>query len=185
MTDCLEESEQLVGMLNALMAIAEAEAGAWKVSSQPVPATDLIRSVADLYALVGEDRDVAVEVDLEPNLVVPAHPELLRQAPANLVDNAVKSSPDGGRVVVASRLEGDDEVFRVRDEGPGIPPDEKERIGERLYRGDKSRHTPGLGLGLSFVKAIVKAHHGTVEVENGADRAVTFTVRLPHRAAVG
>lgn len=179
MSDCLEESEQLVGMLNALMAIAEAEAGALEIQSVPVPVSELIQSVADLYAFVGEDRDIRVEVDLEPDLVVAGHPELLRQALANLVDNAVKFSPDGGRVEIAARREGDEVIFLICDEGPGVPPDEAERIWERLYRGDKSRQTPGLGLGLSFVRAIVHAHRGSVEAENRPDGGAVFTVHLP------
>ena len=90
----------------------------------------------------------------------------LEQVAANLIDNAVKYTPPGGRVEVTVRREDGQAVLSVRDTGPGIPPDELPRIWDRLFRGDASRTERGLGLGLSLVRAIVEAHGGTVEVES-------------------
>ena len=103
----------------------------------------------------------------------------MRQAFANLLDNAIKYTPAGGRVRLACAMESGRATVRVGDSGPGIPPDEQPRIWERLYRGDKSRSQRGLGLGLSLVKAIVQAHHGDVSVQNRPGEGAEFTVYLP------
>jgi signal transduction histidine kinase len=98
---------------------------------------------------------------------------------ANLIDNAVKYTPAGGRVEVEVLREADAALLRVRDTGPGIPADELPRIFDRLFRGDTSRTERGLGLGLSLVKAIVEAHAGSVQVSSEPRRGSTFTVTLP------
>jgi signal transduction histidine kinase len=98
---------------------------------------------------------------------------------ANLIDNAVKYTPAGGRVMVEVAREPDAAILRVRDTGPGIPPDELPRIFDRLFRGDTSRTERGLGLGLSVVKAVTQAHGGTVDVKSTPDQGSTFTVSLP------
>ncbi len=103
----------------------------------------------------------------------------LEQVAANLIDNAVKFTPAGGRVEV--RVSRGDGVARleVRDTGPGIPPHELPRIWDRLFRGDRSRNERGLGLGLSLVRAIVQAHGGTVGVESVPGQGSTFTASFP------
>ena len=98
---------------------------------------------------------------------------------ANLIDNAVKYTPRGGRVDVDIRREGPAARLSVRDTGPGIPADELPRIWDRLFRGDTSRTERGLGLGLSLVKAIVEAHGGAASVDSQPGRGSTFTVSLP------
>jgi signal transduction histidine kinase len=101
---------------------------------------------------------------------------------ANLIDNAVKYTPPGGRVEVEVRKRGENgngALLRVRDTGPGIPTDELPRIFDRLFRGDTSRTERGLGLGLSLVKAVVEAHGGTVDVVSEPGRGSSFTVSLP------
>src|SRR6202035_2383081 len=103
----------------------------------------------------------------------------LEQVAANLIDNAVKYTPTGGRVEIDVRREDGHAVLTVRDTGVGIPADELPRIWDRLFRGDTSRTERGLGLGLSLVRAIVEAHGGTVSVDSQVGRGSTFTVRLP------
>jgi signal transduction histidine kinase len=130
---------------------------------------------------------VALRVRLEPDaasraigddVVVLADRTRLEQVAANLIDNAVKYTPPGGRVEVTAGREAGQAVLSVSDTGPGIPADELPRIWDRLFRGDASRTERGLGLGLSLVRAIVEAHGGTVEVESLPGRGATFTVRL-------
>jgi signal transduction histidine kinase len=113
------------------------------------------------------------------DIVVTADRTRLEQVAANLIDNAVKYTPPGGRVEVEVRREADAAILRVRDTGPGIPADELPRIFDRLFRGDTSRAERGLGLGLSLVKAIVEAHGGKVEVSSEPGAGSVFTVRLP------
>ena len=103
----------------------------------------------------------------------------LRQVAANLVDNACKYTPSGGRIEVRVATQGDRAVLSVSDSGPGVPESEQARIWERLYRGDKSRSETGLGLGLSLVRAVVTAHGGEVTVRNAPDGGAVFEVRLP------
>ena len=108
----------------------------------------------------------------------------MRQAFANLLDNALKYTSDGGNVRLTCAVESGCVNVRVRDTGMGIPPNEQPRIWERLYRGDKSRSQRGLGLGLSLVKAIVEAHYGKVEVRSESGRGAEFTVWLPKTVPV-
>ena len=102
----------------------------------------------------------------------------LEQVAANLIDNALKYTPFGGRVEIAVEREEEWAVLSVRDSGVGIPQEELPRIWDRLFRGDASRTERGLGLGLSLVRAIVAAHGGTVEVASEPGRGSTFKVRL-------
>jgi signal transduction histidine kinase len=120
-----------------------------------------------------------LSADAAADVVVVADRTRLEQVAANLIDNAVKYTPPGGRVDVEVKRTVDAAVLRVRDTGAGIPPDELPRIFDRLFRGDTSRTERGLGLGLSVVKAVVEAHHGTVDVVSEAGRGSVFTVSLP------
>src|SRR4029453_98907 len=117
-----------------------------------------------VYEDVAEDRQVIIDTDVQDRLTVTGDRDRLRQARGNLIDNAVKYTQPGGRVTVSARRDGNTVRLEVTDTGIGIPPHDLPRIWERLFRGDQSRAERGLGLGLSLVRAIVTAHHGTVEV---------------------
>jgi signal transduction histidine kinase len=194
LADALEESEQVLTMLKALMDIAEAEAGAMKLDLSTFNVPDLVRRVLDLYGVIAEEKSISLTADLPATLELQADRVRFQQALANLVDNAIKYTPKEGRVVVKAEAvpAGVDGARRagtgpsapavrvtITDTGMGIGTDEISRIWERLYRGDKSRHEKGLGLGLSLVKAVVQAHHGSVEVSSQPDRGSVFTVTLP------
>jgi len=103
----------------------------------------------------------------------------MRQVFANLLDNALKYTPSGGKVTIALREEPGQAIAIFRDNGMGIPLEEQDKIWSRLYRGDKSRSQRGLGLGLSLVKAIVEAHGGKVAVSSKVGEGSEFTVSLP------
>lgn len=179
LSTCLEESERILSMLDTLMDISEAETGTMRLVTSSVPLQELVREVASVYEDVAEDRQIALSTAVEAGVTVQADRDRLRQVLANLVDNAIKYTPGGGRVTVsAARADG---VIRleVTDTGPGIAGHDLPRIWERLYRGDQSRAERGLGLGLSLVRAIVSAHGGTVDVRTSAGQGSTFTVTLP------
>lgn len=184
LADCLEESERLMMTLNALMDISEAESGAMKLTLDEVRLTALIDDVIELYRYVAEENQVSLLGRSAGDLSVRADGARLRQVLANLVDNAIKYTPAGGRVEIAGSLDEDKIVVAVRDTGIGIPEQEMARIWERLYRGDKSRSQRGLGLGLSLVQAVIRAHGGQVEVSTNRPAGTCFTVTLPRRPKV-
>jgi signal transduction histidine kinase len=177
--DCLEESDRALTMLNTLMEVAEAETGAMRLSKERVDLEEVVRDVTDLYSIVAEERGAKLATRIESRPSVRADPTRLRQALANLVDNALKYGGKGNTVTITLDREGSDAVLSVKDTGPGIPVEEQPRIWERLYRGEKGKDERGLGLGLSFVRAIVEAHDGKVEVSSTVGEGATFRIRLP------
>jgi signal transduction histidine kinase len=181
--DCLEESDRVLTMLNTLMEVAEAQTGAMRLARTRVELDEVVRDVVDLYALVAEERGATVATRVSGKVAANADPTRIRQALANLLDNALKYGGKGNAVTVSLDRDGDDAVLAVADTGPGIPASDLPRIWERLYRGDRSRSERGLGLGLSFVRAIVEAHGGRAGVESEVGRGATFRIRLPALAA--
>jgi signal transduction histidine kinase len=174
----IEETDRVLVMLNTLMDISEAESGAMQLRREPVRLAEVAARAVDLYKDVADAKGVAVEASTD-DVVIAADPTRLEQVAANLLDNAIKYTPAGGRVAVTVKRDGDDAVLVVADSGPGIPADELPRIWERLFRGDASRTERGLGLGLSLVKAIVEAHGGTAEAASTLGQGAVFTVRIP------
>jgi signal transduction histidine kinase len=112
-------------------------------------------------------------------MVITADGKRMRQVFTNLLDNAIKYNLSGGEVVIKARQDPARTIITFEDTGVSIASEEVDKIWDRLYRGDKSRSQPGLGLGLSLVRAVVRAHHGTVEVESTNGKGSTFTVVLP------
>jgi signal transduction histidine kinase len=179
LADCVEETDRVLVMLNTLMDISEAESGAMPLQRQPIALADVVERAIDLYRDVAEAKLVTLSAETDRAVQVFADRVRLEQVAANLIDNAVKYTPRGGRVEVNVKREDGRAVLGVKDSGPGIPADEQPRIWERLFRGDASRAERGLGLGLSLVKAIVEAHGGTVGVDSEPGRGATFVVSLP------
>jgi signal transduction histidine kinase len=177
--DCLEESDRILSMLNTLMDISEAETGTMRLALDRVPLGALAREVAELYEDVAAERHVTLEIADDPSAVVTGDRDRLRQALANLVDNALKYGPPRGTVTVEVRHAGAEAIVEVRDQGPGIPEGEQSRVWDRLFRGDRSRAERGLGLGLSLVRAYVRAHGGRVAVESAPGAGSTFRLALP------
>jgi len=179
LADCVEESDRVLTMLTALMDITEAEAGVMKLNLEKTSIASLLKNVVELYELVAEEKHITVATGFVEPCEAVVDATRMRQAFANLLDNALKYTPDGGNVRLTCAVESADVTVRVRDNGIGIPPDEQPRIWERLYRGDKSRSQRGLGLGLSLVKAIVEAHHGKVSVQSKPGEGSEFIVNIP------
>jgi heavy metal sensor kinase len=179
LADCLEESERILIMTNTLMDIAEAETGTLPLNRARVNLAGLLADVLDLYRCVAEEKQIAVTTDYPAELWVTADGNRLRQALANLLDNALKYTSLGGRVEVKAREEDKQAIVAFQDTGMGIPPEDLPRIWERLYRGDQSRSQRGLGLGLSLVRAIIQAHGGQVSVTSAPGVGSTFEIALP------
>jgi signal transduction histidine kinase len=179
LSDCMEESEKILTMLNTLMDISEAETGAMKLDLKDVDLSVIIKEVVDLYQYVAEEKGVQVEVGPSKGLQVKADPVRMRQVLANLLDNAIKYTSSGGWVHLEAAQNELGTEISVRDNGVGIPPEDLPRIWNRLYRGDRSRSEKGLGLGLSLVKAIIQAHKGRIEARSEVNKGSVFKITLP------
>jgi signal transduction histidine kinase len=183
LADCIDESDQLLTMLNTLMDISEAETGTLKLALESVNVSTIVEAAVDLYRHVAEDKHIVVSTASDPTLWLMADRSRLRQVLANLLDNAIKYTPVGGRVDVEAVRRQSVAIISVRDTGIGVMAHEAPRIWDRLYRGAHSRSERGLGLGLSLVRAIVMAHRGRVDVSSAPGGGSTFTIALPLSAA--
>ena len=179
LADSVDESDRVLHLLEALLDISAAEAGALKLNRDRIDLRTLGDRAADLYREVAEEKKITVTLDQPEAVELDADAIRLGQAINNLIDNALKYTPEGGRVTLALRAEPRAALVTVTDNGPGVPVAERDAIFRRLYRGDASRSQRGLGLGLSMVKAIVEAHGGTVDVNDAPGGGACFTVRLP------
>jgi signal transduction histidine kinase len=179
LADSMEESERVLTMLKTLMDISEAETGTLKLDLATLNLPRLIKDVVDLYQILAEEKKITLEARVPGELCFPADRNRIQQVLANLVDNAIKYTPEGGHVEVTAARQDHEIILQVQDTGTGISSEDLPRIWDRLYRGDKSRNEKGLGLGLSLVKAVVQAHHGSVAVSSEIGKGSRFTVRLP------
>jgi signal transduction histidine kinase len=140
----------------------------------------IVSQVVDLYSYFAEERRIALESQVEFDRPIEVDREQIKRALANLVDNAIKYTPEGGKVGLEVRRADEEWVrFDVRDDGIGIPDGDRPQIWNRLFRGDKSRSQPGLGLGLSLAKAIVEAHQGRIGLESAQGQGSVFSIWLP------
>jgi signal transduction histidine kinase len=182
LADCVEESERVLNMLNTLMDITEAEAGMMKLQRERVDLSDLVREVVELYEYVAEEKKISIHMELpQSSVIAPVDRTRMRQVFANLLDNAIKYTPESGSVTISVRCEPDEAMVLFRDTGIGIAAHEQDKIWTRLFRGDKSRSQRGLGLGLSLVKAVVEAHGGKVSVSSKVNEGSEFKVKLPKK----
>jgi two-component system sensor histidine kinase BaeS len=180
MSSLLEEALLLQHVIDDLQDLSAADAGELRLHPQPVDLADLLPAVADAFAASADRAGVALAVRA-PHALVTADPIRLRQAIGNLVTNALRHTPAGGRVTLSTRTEADAQVIDVADTGPGLSAAEQALVFERFWRAEKSRsrQTGGSGLGLSIVRKLAEAHGGTVTVRSEPGAGATFTLRLP------
>ena len=179
LAETIEESDRVLGMLTTLMDITEAETGAMRLHKSSEDLAAIAREAIELYDLVSSERGVHIVTRLAPGVIVSVDRARIRQVCANLIDNAVKYTAPGGRVEVTVTSEGTTGIVSIADTGMGISPEDRPRVWDRLYRGDRSRTERGLGLGLSLVRAVVEAHGGEVRLQSEVGVGSTFEVRLP------
>jgi PAS domain S-box-containing protein len=150
--------DQSLTTITSLLRITEIEHSRRREGFSEIQLAPLIREVGDLYDPIAEDKGVTLRVETPEGACVNGDRDLLFEAVTNLVDNAVKFTPEGGRVELTLLHQEGETVIRVSDTGPGIPEIEREAVTQRFYRSDKNRNIKGLGLGLSMVAAIIKLH---------------------------
>lgn len=159
--------DQSLTIITALLRLAEIENSRRSAAFGDVPLHQMLREVCDIYEPIAENKNINLRVEVGHRLDVRGDRDLLLEAVANLVDNAIKFTPEGGRVNI-ELLRGDGEtIIRVTDTGSGIGEQEREAVLRRFYRSDKIRSTPGVGLGLNLVAAIVKLHGFRLAIHPG------------------
>jgi signal transduction histidine kinase len=161
LSGAIREIDEVVRIFEALLRIAEIESGHRRAAFARVDLAEVASDVAELYQPLAEARGLALGVDTAP-ASCDGDRTLLAQAVANLVDNAIKYTPAGGRVTVAVARQPGQAVLTIADNGPGVPQGERDRIKERFYRLERSRSSPGSGLGLSLVVSVAKLHGGAL-----------------------
>ena len=171
----LGETARLRSTFDALLRIARLETGRHVLARREVELARLLRDAAEFHCPDAEDQGKSLVVDVDDRLRADADPDLLFQAVSNLLDNAIKHTPAGSRIRLVGRTEPDGASVEVADDGVGIPEQHRARVLERFYRAPGSQHTPGLGLGLSLVDAVARAHGATLEI---ADAGPGLRVRL-------
>jgi signal transduction histidine kinase len=158
----------VTAVFQALLRIAEIEAGARRSAFAEVDMGPLLADLAELYGAAAEERGLALVLDVPDTLSLLGDRELIQQAVANLLDNAVKFSPRGGRIVLSAMALGRQVRVCVTDQGPGIPEADRGRAADRFFRGEQARNTPGSGLGLALVQAVAMLHDGTLLLEDAS-----------------
>ncbi|MCX6549759.1 MAG: HAMP domain-containing sensor histidine kinase [Acidobacteria bacterium] len=181
-----DETIKLEQIIGDLLDLARFESGGLALSCDDVPVTRLFQRVVDRHERETIEKQIALETNIEPGLeLLWGDASRLEQALQNLVANAVRHTPDGGRVTLAAEKQGGRVHLSVRDTGPGVPADHLPRIFDRFYKADQSRSDPysksRSGLGLSIVKAIVERHSGTVTARNCDGGGAEFVIDLPPR----
>ncbi|WP_040855678.1 sensor histidine kinase [Thiorhodovibrio frisius] len=166
--EAVTDAEELLATFNALLRIARIESGSRRAAFASFNLADLVRDLAELYEPLAAEREQRLEVTAPAELWLVGDRDLLFQACANLVDNAIKYTPAIGLIALAASGQGREVRVTVADSGPGIPPEWREKVCERFFRLDGSRSSPGSGLGLSLVRAVAELHRGKLELGDNA-----------------
>ena len=184
--DTIEESEGLIRTFDALLMIARAESGEIRDGMAEFDIADVARDVGELYEPLAEDKGLKLQIETNEHATVKGNRELVSQALANLVDNAIKYAAPGAKqangeragIVVETSADKDHIMLSVSDHGPGIPAGDRSRVVERFVRLEQSRTEPGSGLGLSLVSAVARLHGGELKLEDNAP-GLTARIALP------
>ena len=177
----LEEILRMSKIIDNLLTLGKADIGAAEVTFSEVELKELVAELYEDSVVLAEQKEICVELKEASPIVIVGDRVRLRQLFLNLVDNAIKYTPEGGHVWLSVRRENGSAVFEVQDTGIGIPAGEQQKVFNRFYRVDKarSRERGGSGLGLSIAKWIAELHRGSISVASEHGKGSTFTVRLP------
>jgi signal transduction histidine kinase len=182
--DCRAIAKQLGQLVERIMTLASLDAGTAHTSVQQTDAAELVTGCAAVIRPLAEAHGLTLQVEVEEGLELTTDRDKLREVLMNLLHNAVEYNQPGGRLDFNARRDGDSVVFEIRDTGIGVPADLREKIFERFFRADASRHATGVhaGLGLAIVKEYVQRLNGTITLQSETNVGSTFTVRLPAAA---
>jgi signal transduction histidine kinase len=177
---CVADSDRLLNTFNALLRISRIESGAYRAAFRKIDLAEIVQDTCDLYRASADERNISIELDVATPSQIFGDRELLAQALANLLDNAVKYAPQGGRITVTVRPENDHCQIIVADNGDGVAKADVHRIEQRFVRLDTSRTAPGNGLGLALVRAVVDQHRGRLSFDDN-NPGLKVTLELPRR----
>ena len=178
----IAETDQLIATFNALLLIAETDAGTTRAAMSPLNLGEVAADVAELYEPLAEENKVALLLLPGPSAGIEGNRSLIAQALANLVDNAIKYTPAGGQVRIRTAVTEAGVELSVADSGPGIPLADRPRVTERFVRLEASRNSPGTGLGLSLVAAVAHYHNAELVLDDNAPSGLKAVLRFPRTA---
>jgi heavy metal sensor kinase len=177
----LEEVDRMSNLVDTLLRLSRGDAGTIRLRQEPTDLGELAREAASSLGILAEERTQTIDVNIDEGLVVPVDPLVLREALTNILDNAIKYSPNGATVGIRVERVGDRAVIGITDQGPGVAPEHRELIFGRFFRVDQSRTRSGggAGLGLAIAKWAVEIHGGQLTVQDGLRGGSEFQIRLP------
>jgi heavy metal sensor kinase len=176
----IEECDRLLDMINTMLIISRTEAGVSQLDCQKLDIAGLVRDACNIFQAPAEDKGLSMICDGPESIDIYGDIRLIQRMVANLLDNAIKYTPVDGAIDVTTSAGGDGSIrIAVKDSGMGISEPDLAHVFERFYRCDPSRSQPGTGLGLSFARAVARAHNGDITVTSTSNQGCTFTVMLP------
>jgi heavy metal sensor kinase len=179
----LEEVDRMSGLVDTLLRLSHADAGTIRLNREQMDVGQLVRDVASSLSILAEERNQTIGFDIADRIVVPIDRLVLREALTNVLDNAIKYSPVGSTITVRVGQAGEQALVTVADQGPGVPPEHRERIFHRFFRVDEARTRDhgGAGLGLAIAKWAVEMHGGQITVDERSGGGSEFRILLPLR----
>jgi signal transduction histidine kinase len=178
----MADLDGIVGVFQALLRISEIEAGARRSAFAPLDLAPVLQDLVELYDAAAEESGLSLQAHISASLPSFGDRDMLQQAVANLLDNAIKFSPRGGVIAVSADAEAGVVRIEVADQGAGIPETDRVRATERFFRGEQARSTPGSGLGLALVQAVAQLHGGELQLGD-AKPGLRATLVLPMKSA--
>lgn len=176
----VEECDRLLDMINTMLTISQTEAGVSPFERAPVDLIAIVREACDLFGPLAEEKSVELDMRIDGQAWLAGDQRMLQRMVANMIDNAIKYTPAGGRIAVELTPESAKQVrLTVQDTGIGISAEDQPRIFERFFRSDQARTQGGAGLGLSLAQAIARVHGGRIEVQSALNQGSTFAITLP------
>ena len=178
----IAETDQLIGTFNALLLIAETDAGTTRAAMSPLDLGSVAADVVELYEPLADEKKVSLALVSGAPVAIEGNRSLIAQALANLVDNAIKYTPAGGKARIRIAVSPESVDLSVADSGPGIPLADRTRVTERFVRLEASRNSPGTGLGLSLVAAVAHFHSAELVLEDNMPTGLKAVLRFPKTA---
>ena len=177
--EVIQDIDIVINTFNSLLAISRVESGSLSLDREKIDINKMLENVIDLWEPLAEEREIILINQCDQDIQLEGNRNLLSQAISNLIDNAIKYGPKGNKINVGAKLEKDNVILWISDNGPGIPDSDKERVLERFTRLDISRNTQGTGLGLSLVNSSIKFHKGSISLLDSNPNGLIVKLELP------